>query len=208
MDHTSAGVGDGVGDGVWSRVMARIVQGFIHDINNRLVVLVGVRDLLEEPDGVDATLLSLLDREVAGLGDGAALLRRMVADEGEPEVASAGELLGAGRELHAHHRGLDRVSVEWRIPAGLPAVHLPEAAFLRALLLLLAGSATTARAEGAEPAVVADAGVEGGRLVVRIAPGPMGGGYVEAARVASDRCGGRVEVGDGDCRLTVPAFTG
>ncbi len=35
---------------IWPDVLGRIIQGYTHEFNNRLLVLVGVRDLLE-PNG-------------------------------------------------------------------------------------------------------------------------------------------------------------
>ena len=191
----------------WGEVLGRIVQGFTHDLNNRLLVLVGVRDLLE-PDGADAGLLELFDRELEGLETENRLLRRLVVPDAEAEACSPRELLDDARALHRRHRGLQSVEVEWTVPPDLPAIEVVPSALVRALLLVLAasGEETLRRGED-EAAVIAEGGADGVVIGVEPAPEP-GNDRLRAAADLLEPMGARLTADDGGVRLLVPAVAG
>lgn len=191
----------------WGEVLGRIVQGFTHDLNNRLLVLVGVRDLIE-PDGADAGLLELFDRELEGLETENRLLRRLVVPDAETEACSPRELLDDARALHRRHRGLQSVEVEWTVPPDLPAIEVVPSALVRALLLVLAAAGEEALRRGEEEGtVVAEGGADG--VVIAVRPGPEAGNdRLRAAAAVLEPMGARLTADDDGVRLLVPAVAG
>ena len=190
---------------LWARVVERIIHGFAHGLNNRLLVLMGGRDLLEPPASADAELLALLDGELDGLDSDVRLMRRLVVRDSEAEPTDPAELLEASRRLMERHRSVRQLDLRWEVPGGLPAVEVVPSAALRALLLLAAGAA-----EGAgEQSVVLEARVAGDGLVIEVvgaAPPPPA--HVEAARLELGSGSGRLEEREGRPMLVLPVVRG
>lgn len=208
MSRPSSPASTSASDDPWGRILGRIIQGFAHDLNNRLLVLMGVRDLLEPAAGADAGLLELFDGELDGLERDVRLLRRLDAGEDAIETVDPGDLLTATRALHRQHRGLQAVEVEWRIPVGLPAVAARPSAALQALLLMLAASAETALEAGAREASV-EARAGGGAVVVGLTPAvPASHPYLEAVGARLEGEWAVLTVSSTSCSLSLKAVHG
>lgn len=199
----------------WGEVVERIVQGFTHDLNNRLLVLVGVRDLLEPPAPADDELLELLDRELDGLENETRLLRRLVVPDAEAEPCDPREILDTARQLHRRHRGLQGIEVQWLMEEPLPAIHAAPSDLLQATLLALAASGRAALDAGADSAEIR-AHAEAGRLLLTLAPGAAATSpFVAAAGAAAERAGGGLDAtaglrdgAPGTLRLWLPRLDG
>ena len=154
----------------WDEVAERIIRGLTHDMNNRLLALIGIRELGE--DGPDSELLRLFDDELARLEAANRLLGRLGEAPGTVDVHTADALLGGVRELHARNSALRGVRTTWTVPAGLPAVRCDGVRVERALLRVLDASGRAALAGGRHLEVSARAA--GGALAIAIVPAPPG----------------------------------
>lgn len=155
-------------DGGWSEVAEQILLGLAHEINNRLLALMGVRELAE--DGLDRDLLLLFDDELARLGAANRLIARLGERTGAPDFIRAETLLASVRELHARNAALRGVRTDWVVAAGLPTLRIDAIAAERALLRALASSGHAAAAAG--EGVRVSAREEADALVLDVAPFP------------------------------------
>ena len=153
-------------------VREEILRGITHDLNNRVLALMGVRELAEE--GLDASLHALFGEEVSRLEEVTGLLRRLMEEPAAEEVMEAGPLLETVRALHERHAGLRRRPVAWRVAAGLPAVRADPVVAMRTLLGALAVAGHAAAGGEAARSPTLSARGDGGRLVVEIRPWPAG----------------------------------
>lgn len=180
----------------WEDVRGEILRGITHDLNNRVLALMGVRELAEE--GLDASLLQLFGDEVVRLERTAGLLRRLAEEPAGEEVVEAAPLLATVRDLHARHAGLRQRAVAWVVADHLPALRSDPVRAARVLLRVLATSGRAAAEEGGEEGPRVRAGEEAGRLVVEARPWPAG------ARVEEDEPV-EASVSDGGLRLRFPS---
>ncbi|HUG40448.1 MAG TPA: hypothetical protein VMM12_08180 [Longimicrobiales bacterium] len=181
----------------WSEVSDQILLGLAHDINNRLLALMGVRELAE--DGVDGALLRLFDEELARLGAATRLIRRLAEPTGSADVAEAKPLLTTIQALHARNAALRRVRTEWAVEGGLPAVRLDAIAAERGILRVLASSGHAAAAAGTGVRVAARE--EAGAVVLDIAPFPADAGVLAGLDAAGAE---HARAKDGALRIRLP----
>lgn len=135
----------------WILVADRLIHGLCHDLNGRagsISSLIYLLDSGEEPTSVTA----ILEEESLRLEEGIRLLRLLPDDAEEPEILAPGELLPALARMVPLQRGFEGLCVEVSMPPGAPAVRMDMTVFLRAVLLLLSGSAEEAGRSG-EPVV-------------------------------------------------------
>lgn len=158
------------GETGWNVVAERIIRGLAHEMNNRLLALLGIRELGAE--GLDPELLRLFDDELARLETVNRLLGRLGEAPGSVDVETADGLLTRVRELHGRNSALRGVRTGWRIPPGLPAVRCDAVRVERALLRVLDASGRAAALSGRETEVTARP-ADGG-VALTIVPGPPG----------------------------------
>lgn len=159
------------GDRGWEEVAERIIRGLAHDINNRLLALMGIREL--GADGLDPELLRLFDDELGRLEAANRLLGRLGETPGTVDVETAEALLGRVRELHARNSALRGVRTAWTVPDRLPAVRCDDVRVERALLRVLdAGGRAAAGAGGDLDVRALDVA---GALALRVVPRPPAG---------------------------------
>lgn len=179
----------------WGDVAEQIVQGLAHEINNRLLALMGVRELGE--GGLDPELLRLFDDELSRLEAANRVLRRLGQRSEGPEILEGSALLDGVRELHARNASLRGLRTEWSVAAGLPAVRVDPVAAERALLWLLASCGAAAGAVAGPLTVTASS--EGETLLAQVTPsaGEPGAGptrALEGAGATVERTGAGVLV--------------
>lgn len=178
----------------WTEVSEQILLGLAHEINNRLLALMGIRELGEHGP-LDAELLRLFDDELVRLESANRILRRLGEADGGPETVEGSALLEGVREIHARNAALRGVRTEWSVADALPAVRLPPVAAERALLRALASSGRAA-GEGGVAVEVSAAG-EDGALLAELSPAPRSPGPLSAL----ERAGATVEAGPGGIRI-------
>ncbi|MBW3552048.1 MAG: hypothetical protein KY466_00990 [Gemmatimonadetes bacterium] len=158
------------GETGWDVVAERIIRGLAHDVNNRLLALMGIRELGAE--GLDPELLRLFDDELARLEATNRLLGRLGETPGTVDVETTEGLLSRVRELHARNSALRGVRTAWRVPPGLPAVRCDGVRVERALLRVLDASGRAAALSGRDIEVTARPA--DGAVALTIVPGPPG----------------------------------
>lgn len=155
----------------WDVVAERIIRGLAHDMNNRLLALMGIREL--GADGLDPELLRLFDDELARLEAANRLLARLGETTGTVDVETAEGLLGRVRELHARNAALRGLRTSWTVPAGLPAVRCDGVRVERALLRLLDAGGRAAAGRGR--ALEVSARTADGAVTLTVVPAPEPG---------------------------------
>ena len=154
----------------WPAVAEGILQGLTHEMNNRLLALMGVRELAE--DGLDAELARLFDDELVRLETAVALLRRLGEGPGPAEVVEAEPVISVVRELHARNALLRGLRTEWEVGGSLPAIRASVVRAERALLTALAGSGEAAL--NAATRVEVKVSADDGGVLVEVRPVPAG----------------------------------
>lgn len=156
------------GTGRWGEVSSAILLGLAHELNNRVLALMGVRELAE--DGTDGELLSLFGEELGRLERVAAQLRLLGEAPGGEEVVEARALLDSVRALNERNASLRGVASDWVLASALPAVRVDPSAALRALLTILHAAGAAAREAGG--ALTVSARGSDGTVLVEVRPAP------------------------------------